>query len=85
SEFAVGLKSIFSLSNTEKVAYFIRLLKANPTLDDLKLKLPKSMDAQLPEIWKQIEQSGWDEAHSTAKSDEAELTGQWKSVTGEQK
>lgn len=85
SEFAVGLKSIFELSNTEKVAYFIRLLKANPTLDDLKAKLPKSMDPQLPEIWKQIEQSGWDEAHASAKSDEAELTGKWKAATGEQK
>ena len=85
SEFAVGLKSIFGLSNTEKVAYFIRLLKANPTLDDLKAKLPKSMDPQLPEIWKQIEQSGWDEAHATAKNEEAEMTGQWKSVTGEQR
>jgi tetratricopeptide (TPR) repeat protein len=85
SEFAVGLKNIFSLSNTEKVGYFIGLLKANPTLDDLKAKLPKSMDTKLPEIWKQIEQSGWDEAHSTAKTDEAELTGKWKGTTGEQK
>ncbi|MBL0319908.1 MAG: hypothetical protein IPP74_11575 [Alphaproteobacteria bacterium] len=58
SEFAVGLKSIFSLSNTEKVAYFISLLKANPTLDDLKVKLPKSLDHQLPDIWKQIQESG---------------------------
>lgn len=85
SEFAVGLKNIFDLSNTEKVAYFIRLLKANPTLDDLKAKLPKSMDPKLPEIWKQIEQSGWDEAHASAKTDEAELTGKWKAATGEQK
>lgn len=83
SEFAVGLKNIFSLSNTEKVSYFISLLKANPTLDDLKLKLPKSLDHLLPEIWKQIEESGWDEAHSSAKTDESELTGQWKSATGE--
>lgn len=85
SEFAVGLKSIFGLSNTEKVAYFIRLLKANPTLDDLKAKLPKSMDAKLPEIWEQITKSGWDEAHSTAKTEEAEMTGKWKGATGEQK
>lgn len=83
SEFAVGLKNIFGLSNTEKVSYFISLLKANPTLDDLKLKLPKSLDHLLPEIWKQIEESGWDEAHSSAKTDESELTGQWKSATGE--
>lgn len=83
SEFAVGLKSIFSLSNSEKVSYFIGLLKANPTLDDLKIKLPKSLDHLLPEIWKQIEESGWDEAHSTAKADEADLTGQWKNATGE--
>lgn len=85
SEFAVGLKSIFSLSNTEKVAYFISLLKANPTLDDLKVKLPKSLDHQLPDIWKQIQESGWDEAHASAKSDEADLTGQWKNATGETK
>jgi len=85
SEFAVGLKSIFSLSNTEKVAYFISLLKANPTLDDLKIKLPKSLDHLLPEIWKQIQESGWDEAHSSAKADEADLTGQWKNATGETK
>ncbi len=83
SDFAVGLKSIFSLSNTERVSYFINLLKANPTLDDLKIKLPKSLDHLLPEIWKQIGESGWDEAHSTAKTDESELTGQWKSATGE--
>ena len=83
SDFAVGLKSIFGLSNTERVSYFISLLKANPTLDDLKIKLPKSLDHLLPEIWKQIGESGWDEAHSTAKTDESELTGQWKSATGE--
>ncbi len=85
SEFAVGLKSISSLSNTEKVGYFIGLLKANPTLDDLKAKLPKSMDTKLPEIWEQITKSGWDEAHATAKTEEAELTGKWKGATGEQK
>lgn len=85
SEFAVGLKSIFGLSNSEKVSYFIGLLKANPTLDDLKIKLPKSLDHLLPEIWKQIGESGWDEAHSTAKADEADLTGQWKNATGETK
>lgn len=83
SDFAVGLKSIFGLSNTERVSYFISLLKANPTLDDLKIKLPKSLDHLLPEIWKQIGESGWDEAHSSAKTDESELTGQWKSATGE--
>lgn len=83
SEFAVGLKNIFQLSSTDKAAYFINLLKAEPTEKDLKLVLPKSVDARLPEIWKQIKESGWDEAHSTAKKEETELTGRWKQETGE--
>jgi hypothetical protein len=83
SEFAVGLRSVFGLSNAEKVSYFIQLLKANPTLDDLKLVLPKSLDAKLEGIWKQIQESGWDEAHSSAKQEEAELTGKWKMTTRE--
>lgn len=85
SEFAVGMKSVFSLAPKDKVAYFISLLKAAPSLDDLKLVLPKSLDPKLPDIWKQIEESGWDEAHATAKEHEAELTGQWKLITGEQR
>lgn len=83
SEFAVGLRTIFQLSAAERVAYFIRLLKAEPTLKDLQLVLPKSLDPKLEEIWKQIQESGWEEAHSTAKSEEAELTGKWKHITGE--
>lgn len=85
SEFAVGLKTVFQLTAAERVAYFIRLLTAEPTLDDLKITLPKSLDNKLADVWKQIGESGWDEAHATAKQEEAELTGQWKAATGEQR
>jgi predicted ATP-dependent endonuclease of OLD family len=81
SEYAVGLKNIFSLGSTDRANYFIELLQANPTFEDLRKSIPLVPEEKLNKLWKDIEETGWDEAHSECKKEENELTGQWKMVT----
>jgi len=81
SEYAAGLKNIFSLGSTDRANFFIELLQANPTYEDLRKTIPLVSEEKIKEMWKAIEETGWDEAHSECKKEENELTGQWKMVT----
>ncbi len=86
TDYAVGLKSIFDLTRSDKASYFVNLLNATPTKQDLLSALPRSVsNEEIDEMWFQIEETGFEEIHANAKKKESELTGAWKQITSEQR
>jgi predicted RNA-binding Zn-ribbon protein involved in translation (DUF1610 family) len=80
SEYAVGLASIVHLQPRDRARVLAGVLKADPTLDDLKLALPS--DGLAAAIWEDIERDGWDPTHESYRERGAQLKGQWRQVTG---
>lgn len=86
SEVAAGLTDIFIMPAKDALGYMIHLLKANPTIDDIKALLERNeienADKTAAAIWKSIEEKGWDGAHAQAKETGQRLKGAWQHVTG---
>ncbi len=85
SPVAAGLISPADMSSQEKALYFSKLLKTDPTEDQLKkavseAKLPPKSFAQL---WKNIQVQGWDAACKNAENKRSENKGAWENVTGD--
>lgn len=86
SEIAAGITDLFSMPPKEALAYLINLLKAEPTLDDLKHTLQEvgldNADKTADAVWRAIEEKGWDGAHAQAKETGQRLKGAWQHITG---
>ena len=86
SEVAAGLTDIFTMPAKDALGYMIGLLKANPTLDDIKGLLEQNeienADKTAAAIWKSIEEKGWDGSHAQAKETGQRLKGAWQHITG---
>ena len=81
SDYSAGLKSIVDLKTKsgERGKALNELIKANPTLDDLKKELP---DMNLERLWQAISVQGWDAAHEQAQNVGRTLKAKWEAVTG---
>lgn len=85
SEIATGLTDLLSMKSDKALAYLINLLKAEPTLSDLKSALQKADigDNVADQVWKVIEGQGWEAAHKRAVEKGQQMKGAWQQVTGE--
>jgi len=86
TEYAAGLCCVLDLPSKQRSETLSQYLKAEPTKDDLIAAL-ETIDGLKPEhhdqIWKRIEQHGWDGAHAESKEKGARLKGQWEQITGQ--
>lgn len=91
SEVAVGLTDLLSMKEDAALAYLINLLKAEPTLEDLKTAVigEDSTDEEAAtwtktaeKIWKVVEAQGWPAAHKQASDTGVKLKGAWQQATG---
>lgn len=85
SPFATGLQSIVYMDDKERVKVLTEYLKAAPVRADLDAQLaPMGLSAKnADQIWKRIEESGWDGALKYYEQQRAQTKGQWLEVTGE--
>lgn len=87
SPYAAGIKSILdkNIDNKARSKFFIELLEANPTKEDLNEALASEfIDTEiLEDLWTQIEQEGWDNVYDEYTSQAKEKKGAWKEVTHE--
>jgi hypothetical protein len=85
SEYAAGLSSVPSLDAKDRARVLATYLHADPTREDLAIALaetPLAVPAVIEQIWKLIEQHGWDGAHQLRREKGAELKGRWRQITG---
>lgn len=85
SPIAVGMVSLATMEDKDRIKFLTDLLNARATREDLeksleKLKLPQQT---LDQLWKLIETQGWDNAHLQIKEKGARLKGQWEGITGD--
>lgn len=84
SEVAAGLASPLTMPDKDKAAYFARLLKTDPTLEDLTAALSDVSEKNVTMLWNDIQTNGWDSTHKKVAEKGAELKGAWMHITGEQ-
>jgi hypothetical protein len=86
SHFAAGIQSIVNLDDKERVKILTEYLKAVPTREDLVKQLANMgySEKRLDNIWKEIEQRGWDGLQKYYEGERAGYKKLWMDVTGEQ-
>lgn len=84
SEYAVGLKSLLTLPAKERAPEILKLLKAEPTIDDLKTATGLSGD-MLEKLWQKIKAVGFDKAHSDAADKGKIDKNRWLQITAKQR
>jgi hypothetical protein len=86
SLYATGLSNILEDDNKTRSKFFIGLLKAEPTEDDLTNALRTHMiePEQINKIWSDIEQHNWDAACDEHKESARDKKAEWKVITGQQ-
>lgn len=82
SAVAAGLDHPLDMRPADAAKYLSRVLRAEPTREDLAAALPDIPKKTLDAIWSSIENVGWDKAHDRGKERGASLKGEWKAVTG---
>lgn len=85
SPFAVGLQSIVTMDEKERVKTLTEYLKATPTKEDLEAQLKniKLSPLHITQLWDLIQANGWDNAAAQIKEKGAILKGRWQQATGE--
>lgn len=84
SPIAVGMESLADMDPKARASLLIDYLRAAPSLDDLASALAALVPINLVhDLWRSIEQRGWDAAWQHAKEKGQLLKGQWREVTGE--
>lgn len=83
SDFACGRRQLLSLDLKERTQELVKLLNANPTLDDFNKAIEaKGLGGQVAkDTWEKIETKGWNDAHEEIKKTGASLKGQWQGVS----
>ncbi len=84
SLYAVGLRHVMELDAKARAQCLAEYLKTAPTQDDLSVatvELGLSDDVSA-DLWKLIDEQGWDAAHSKAKDKGARLKGKWETIAG---
>lgn len=85
SEVAAGRLSILDLSEKERAAALVDVLKCQPSRAELAEVMTdigytgKAVDA----VWAEIEEKGWDVAHAKSREAGTKLKGSWETVTAE--
>lgn len=84
SEVACGLIDILAMKEKDALAYLIKLLKAEPTKDDLTAALSaEEIGADVVDaIWKVIQSQGFEAAHKRAVETGQQRKGAWSQITG---
>lgn len=85
SEIAAGLTDLFVMKEDKALAYLIDMLKASPSLEDLKIEFEASgINLKIADqVWKVIEAQGWQAAHKRAVETGQQKKGAWAQITGE--
>jgi hypothetical protein len=85
SPIAAGLVDFMALPAKEALAYLIRILKAEPTVNDLQQHFDvHELHPDLAgKVWETITAQGWEGAHDRAKTRGQEFKGAWQQITGE--
>lgn len=79
-----GLSRVPEIPAKDMPVFLSELLNSRPTLDDLRAGLPGYVnEATVQAIWTEIEDNGWDKAHTRAREKGAKLKGAWEQITGE--
>ena len=83
SVFSVGLASPLEMKKTEATEAWITLLKAEPTLEDLKAELLVQDFGNADAIVQIVKAKGWDGALATIKEEGTKHKGRWERITNE--
>lgn len=84
SDIACGLVDLLAMKEKDALSYLIKLLKAEPSIEDLKSEIDaEQIDIKLAEaIWQVIEAQGWEAAHKRAVETGQQRKGAWSQITG---
>jgi hypothetical protein len=83
SEFAAGIKSLVDLDDKTRSSTLLKLLKGEPTFDDLEKSLKGHPITEIEEIWKYIQGKGWDRTYDYSVEKGKEYKSRWRQVAGE--
>lgn len=88
---AAGLITPMEMEDLDRQRFFSTLLKADPTMDDLRTALVEAIPVlgdpdnaeSLAKVISQVQTNGWDVAHRSFKENGAKRKGAWEHASGE--
>jgi len=81
SVYATGIVSPMDIPNKDKVDFWVKLLKADPTIEDLKTELKGNI--QTDNVIALVNKIGWDGACNNIKEEGTKHKGRWEKITNE--
>ncbi|MCL1826434.1 MAG: AAA family ATPase [Candidatus Cloacimonetes bacterium] len=81
SVYATGITSPVDMTKKDSADAWVKILKTEPTLDDLKQSLDN--DKHTDEVIALVKMRGWDGAYDQIKTDATKYKGRWEKITGE--